>query len=470
VVAVLVVAALTVLANPSNGVSFFNWPGYLFGAGHPSVNVASTTVTTSNVGSLTAVWHWVPPAGPVAGSNQKLFASPTVYDGRVYVGANNGVFYALDEQTGTVLWSRFTGYVQKHTCGARGMISTATLTGDPVTGALTAYVAGADGYLYALDAATGNVVWKSVVGIPSTTVNDYYNWASPVVFEGHVYMGVSSQCDQPFVPGGLVMYDQHSGTQLARFYSEPPGVNGGGVWTSPAVDDSGAYITTASPCPKKGVTNQDACAIVSLDKDTLAKRGSWFPLYAERPAGDADFGGSPVLFTATINGMSTPMVAGCNKNGILYGWSRGNVSVGPVWRFQVGIGTKSGQLACLTAPVWDGQHLFEAGNQTTINGVSYRGSIRELNPDDGTPIWQTGLPGIVLGSPTMNGNGILAVSTYDSSGVQNATYFVDKTNGKVLASIPTPQNSSTFAQPVFADRYVFLAPIVGGLTAYAPAG
>ena len=96
VVAVLVVAALTVLANPSNGVSFFNWPGYLFGAGHPSVNVASTTVTTSNVGSLTAVWHWVPPAGPVAGSNQKLFASPTVYDGRVYVGANNGVFYALD--------------------------------------------------------------------------------------------------------------------------------------------------------------------------------------------------------------------------------------------------------------------------------------------------------------------------------------------------------------------------------------
>ncbi len=470
IVAVLVLAVVGIFASPSSGVSFFNWPGYLFGGTHPSVNNASVAITAQNVSTLKQVWHWTPPAGPVAGSNNKLFASPTVYDGRVYIGANTGVFYALDETTGAVLWSRFLGYVQKHTCGARGLISTAAMANDPVTGALTAYVAGADGYLYALDAATGAVVWKSVVGIPSPTVNDYYNWASPVVFEGKVYQGISSQCDSPFIPGGLILYDQHDGTQLARFYSGPPGFLGGGVWTSPAVDDSGAYITTASPCPKKGVTVDDSCAIVSLDKDTLVKRGSWFPLFAERPAGDADFGGSPVLFTATLGGVSTPMVAGCNKNGILYGWRRDNVSVGPVWRFQVGLGTKSGQLACLTAPVWDGQHLFEAGNQTTINGASFRGSIRELDPDTGTPIWETGLPAIVLGSPTMNGNGILAVSTYDTSGAPNATYFVDSTTGKILYTMPTPHNYATFAQPVFADGYVFLAPLTGGMTVYAPTG
>ena len=118
VVAVLVVAALTVLANPSNGVSFFNWPGYLFGGTHPSVNNASVAITAQNVSTLKQVWHWTPPAGPVAGSNNKIFSSPTVYDGRVYIGANTGVFYALDETTGAVLWSRFLGYVQKHTCGA----------------------------------------------------------------------------------------------------------------------------------------------------------------------------------------------------------------------------------------------------------------------------------------------------------------------------------------------------------------
>lgn len=468
-IGVVVLAALAVFANPSNGASFFNWPGYLFGPDHPSVNVASTSVTQANVTSLHQVWHWTPPKGPVAGSNNKLFATPTVYNGRVFIGANTGVFYALDETTGAVLWSQYTGYVQKHTCGARGMISTATVDPDPVTGVPTVYVAGASGYLYAFDAATGAIVWQSLVAhVPSTTVNDYYNWASPAVFEGKVYMGVSSQCDQPFVPGGVIKYDQHTGAQEARFFSGPTGFLGGGVWTSPVVDDSGVYLTTASPCPKKGVTNQDSCAIVSLDKDTLVKRGSWFPLFAERPAGDADFGGSPVLFTATIGGVSTPMVAGCNKNGILYGWRRSNVSAGPVWRFQVGLGTKSGQLACLTAPVWDGHHLFEAGNQTTIKGVAFRGSMRMLNPDDGTPIWEVGLPGIVLGSPTMNGNGILAVSTYDTSGAQNASYFLDSATGKILYSIPTAKNSATFAQPVFADNYVFLAPLLGGLTALSP--
>jgi outer membrane protein assembly factor BamB len=215
------------------------------------------------------------------------------------------------------------------------------------------------------------------------------------------------------------------------------------------------------------VTNQFSCAIVALDRTTLAQLGAWVEPAAERVP-DADFGGSPVLFTANLSGTSTPMVGACNKNGILYGMRRSNVTAGPVWRFQVGLGTKSGQLSCLTSPVWDGQHLFMAGNQTTIGGVAYRGSIRELNPDNGTAIWQTGLSGIVLGSPTMNGNGILAVSTYDTSGAQYASYFVDAATGQVLRTIPTINNYYSFAQPVFADNYVFLTSVRGGIYAYTP--
>ncbi len=467
-VGLLALVGVAVVANASFGASFFNWPGYLYDESHPSLNNVSTVVTESNVNTLHSVWHWTPGAGPISGSNKKIFATPSVYNGTVFVGANNGVFYALDEQTGAVLWSRFIGYVQKHTCGARGITSSSTVAPDPVTGVITVYVAGADGYLYALNASTGAVAWQSVVGIPSTTVNDYYNWASPAVHNGHVFMGVSSQCDNPFVRGGLVMYDQQTGAIQAHYYSEPAGVVGGGVWTSAVVDDNGVFVTTATPCPRKGVTDEDACAVVSLDPNTLDRRGAWFPLYAERPNGDADFGGSPVLFTADLNGVSTPMVTACNKNGILYGWRQSDVSTGPVWRFRVGQGTAAGQQACLAAPVWDGTHLFQAGNPTTINGVSYRGSIRELDPATGTPVWQVGLPGIVLGSPTMNGNGILAVSTYDISGAPNGTYFLRSSTGAILASIPTPNNSETFAQPVFADNFVFLTPVKGGMTAYSP--
>jgi outer membrane protein assembly factor BamB len=72
-------------------------------------------------------------------------------------------------------------------------------------------VAGGDGYLYALDAATGAVDWKSVIAIPSTTVNDYYDWSSPTVVNGNIYVGVASNCDSPLVAAGLKEYSQATG-------------------------------------------------------------------------------------------------------------------------------------------------------------------------------------------------------------------------------------------------------------------
>jgi outer membrane protein assembly factor BamB len=62
-------------------------------------------VTTSNAGSVTQVWHWQPPVlsgKPVPA----LDASPTVVAGSVYIGAQSGGFYALNESTGTVIWTR----------------------------------------------------------------------------------------------------------------------------------------------------------------------------------------------------------------------------------------------------------------------------------------------------------------------------------------------------------------------------
>jgi len=126
-----------------------------------------------------------------------------VVGGHVYIGAGTGVFYALDEATGRVLWHQFLGFVPKKNCGARGIDSTATVAPDPMTGALTVYVSGGDGYLYALSAATGAIVWKSVIALPSPKVSDYYDWSSPTVSNGRIYMGVASQCCWPrvAVPG-----------------------------------------------------------------------------------------------------------------------------------------------------------------------------------------------------------------------------------------------------------------------------
>ena len=51
-------------------------------------------------------------------------------------------------------------------CGPKGqgIISTATVADDPVTGTPTVYVNSPDGNLYALNAATGAVVWQRTGG------------------------------------------------------------------------------------------------------------------------------------------------------------------------------------------------------------------------------------------------------------------------------------------------------------------
>src|SRR5690242_3722250 len=185
-----------------------DWPAYLRSAQHTSWSPA-TAITPANAGNLRQVWRWVPPA--ITGMPvPRLQASPVVVAGRLYIGSNTGMFYALRSGAGTVAWKRQLDVSTKLTCGARGITATATVAPDPVSHASTVYVSGAR-LLYALDAATGNVLWQTRIGpAGDPTVNDYYNWSSPTVVGGHVYVGISSFCDDPLVRGGVVEIDQHT--------------------------------------------------------------------------------------------------------------------------------------------------------------------------------------------------------------------------------------------------------------------
>jgi outer membrane protein assembly factor BamB len=438
--------------------TFINWPAYLFGSTHHSDNSAAVTITPATAPALTRVWSWKPAAPTMTGQpGPTLFASPTVFNGHVFIGANTGVFYALDEATGKVIWKRFLGFVTKKTCGARGLVSTATVARDPVTGAPKVYVAGADGYLYALSAATGAITWRHAVALPSSRVNNYYNWSSPTVFNGRVYIGVSSQCDNPLVMGGLKEYNQATGALVAFFKTNPGGSTGPSIWTSAAGRQSGTsvFVTTGNGA------GRDAIAVIRLNAATLAQQGSWQVPSSEHGF-DSDFGGSPTLFSATIGGSTVQLVGACNKNGVYYTLRRGNLAAGPVWRFQAGTPTTVSD-RCDAASVWDGSNLYVAANQTVIGGVTYNGSVRSLDPATGRPRWQRGLPGAVVGSPTLDGAGVLAVPTFSDSGL----FLVNATTGSVLKNIPT---GPEFGQPVFADTMLLVPTKKNGLWAYRPVG
>ncbi len=136
---------------------------------------------------------------------------------------------------------------------------------------------------------------------------------------------------------------------------------------------------------------------------------------------DADFGASPVLFGRNVGA--------CNKNGIFYAVKRSTMTM--AWDKQVS-GTSGPVTGCIAAAAYDGHHLFIAGLSHTIGGVTYRGSIQERDPGNGDLVWETGLPDGVIGSPSIDGSGVLAVGTYDFSAVPCATYLVRASDGKIL--------------------------------------
>ena len=312
------------------------------------------------------------------------------------------------------------------------------------------YVYGPTGYLYAMNAADGTDVWPpAVVAIPSTTENNYYAWGSPLVYGGHIYVGVSSQCDKPLVRGGVKEYSQATGVLQHTYWSTPVNTVGASVWSSPATDGNSIFVTTGN-----GKSFSDGVSIVKLSM-SLAKKDIW-TIPPDQRDFDSDFGGSPTIFTASIGGVPTEMVGACNKNGTYYAFNAASLSAGPVWRQQVGNPSTVGPGQCDAAALSDGTRLYVASDGTTIKGTAYDGSVRALDPATGAIIWQTGLTGAVIGTPGMDGAGVIAASSYLSTTKSNGLFLIDAATGNLLRTFSYGA-IRTFAQPVFADNELFVA-------------
>lgn len=468
---------LTVGPDTSGG---SNWPSFLNGSGHDSYSPSATSITPANAGQLAPDWNWVVPPSPNAGASN-LLASPTVVNGVVYIGAMDGYFYALSETTHQVLWSEFLATVTiPAACGpgVRGVLATAAVSTDPATGKLTVYVNSPDGYLYALDAATGAVDWKGLIDPPNYPIGDYYSYSSPLVANGNVYVGISS-CGDSVVVGGLVAFSQSTGSTVATWLDQPAGQLGGSMWSSPVMAADGSIIASTG----NGDVNTDQPlydeSIVKLDPTTLALESFW-QVPADQRIRDSDFGGSPTDFSATIDGVTTPMVGDCNKNGYYYAFDQNDLAAGPVWKYRMTAPYVSGATECDSAAIWNGTDLIEGGgNDTTIGGTTYMGSVQALDPDTGAVVWQTGLNGAIVGSPTEDGSGLVTAQTYaacspatipcvDGPGLASGlgVYLLSAATGAIVGFVATPQ-SPLFGQAVFVgdDMILGAGPHIG-LTDY----
>lgn len=120
------------------------------------VLVASMTDTLFAVNRETGVWVWQYRRDTPAGFTIRGASNPVVSGGRVFMGFSDGYLVALDASDGTLVWERQLGN------GKEFLDVDTTPVVDETSGRL--FVASYSDGLYALDTATGDVAWNSAVG------------------------------------------------------------------------------------------------------------------------------------------------------------------------------------------------------------------------------------------------------------------------------------------------------------------
>jgi len=447
IVAVLAGAPLSGAGAQASG----DWPTYLNNGARTGYNSAETAVTATTVPHLTQRW-----ADTVGGA---VSAQPVQINGVVYYGSWDGNEYAVNAATGRRLWSAFLGQTTFTNCypPTLGVASTATVATITVNGTATqvVFVAGGDSNMYALNASTGAVIWKTPLDIQPNR----FLFSSPLLYNGSIYEGIGS-CGNGRVRGGIAQLDPATGTVQHTLYTAPSGCEGANIWGSPTVDTATGDIYFATG-DARSCGSPEPLAVSVVETDSSLNLVSSWQVPASQQVADSDFGSTPTLFTARISGVVHQMVGLQNKNGIYYAFDRSAISNGPLWHKRMAAGGPGPFVKADVSPsAWDGQHLFVGGEQTTINGVTCAGSIRELQPSTGRTVWADCLSGPVLGAVT-------AVPGVAFVGAGNTAYAVGTSTGAILWSYQDTKGSSRFwGAPTISNGLVYFGNQDGNLYAF----
>ena len=167
-------------------------------------------INVSNVARLGFAWDYD------LGSRRGLEATPVMVDGTLYFPGNFGRVYAVDATSGKEKWVYDPGvdgqWGRYACCDAvnRGLV---VWQGRVYVGAL-------DGYLHAIDAATGKRVWKVDTLLERDPQHPYTLSGAPVIAGDSVVIGCGGG-DFRGVRGYIAAFDASTGQLKWRFYTVP---------------------------------------------------------------------------------------------------------------------------------------------------------------------------------------------------------------------------------------------------------
>jgi len=347
----------TSLADPSAGPLWNGWGPTIENTHFQSA--AGSHLTAAQVPRLRLKWAFGFP------DTTSAWAQATIAGGRLFVGSQNGIVYSLDAASGCVAWT-FTAHG-----GVRAAVSIGRRTGSPRR-AYAAYFSDQKGYAYALDASTGALLWsRKVDAHPLVRLT-----GSPTLYNGRLYVPTSSYEEGGKPPGyacctfrgSIVALDARTGDVVWKTYTIPEepkllrvyadgtelrGPAGGAIWSAPTIDARRGVLYVGVGNTYSGRAQPTTDAILAFDLKTGAMRWAQQMPPAtpdvfgcrpgdvncgERSGPDFDFGASPVL--AKLPGGRELIVAG-QKSGVVYALDP-DAKGRQVWRYRAGGGSGLG--------------------------------------------------------------------------------------------------------------------------------
>ena len=436
-VAVAAAAAVAGCGGSSGG---GDWP-------LPNLDLSSTRAQTggslgrSNVGHLHVAWRFRITVAP--GPDGAFTATPVVAGGVVFVQDMKSNVFALDLATGALRWRHLFSATNP---GPDGL----AVVGGRVYG-------GTDASAFALSAKTGRVIWEHFLVTPVDRFIDI----APQVSGGTVYM--STIGEPPNGRGHLFALDAATGKLLWKLdtikgrWRVPAEAGGGGAWYAPAVDGNRVYWGIANPLPWGGTRkrpNGGAFAGPALYTDSLVVVDGttgkllWHDQVTPHDVRDYDFEASPILGRAG----NVKAVFGSGKAGIVIAWDAATHR--RLWQNEVGLHRNDKGLlptrlvsvcpglygGVLTPMAYADGKLFVPVVDLCMQGSAYgyeplekvdvpgrgRGELVALDAATGKPVWTRRLARPDFSCATV-ANGVVFTGTFDGS-----LYAFDSRNGATL--------------------------------------
>jgi polyvinyl alcohol dehydrogenase (cytochrome) len=431
---------------------------------------SETELSPATVAGLEVDW--------VTTTGGDVSATPAVDEDNVYVPDWAGNLYAIDRDTGEVVWSRtMTSYTGIP--GDKARVTPAIYGDVLVLGNQGPF--GGGGAVIAVDKHDGDLLWLTQVeSHPAAIITQ-----SATVFDGVVYVGTSSQEEAlaavaPDYPcctfqGSMAALDVETGQILWKTYMAPAGYSGNAIWgSSPAIDvrRGSVYVATGNnysvpdsvlECVIAAGDDADAKAaclpandyfdsVMSLDMRTGAVRwatralpyDAWtvdcIPFFGDGshcpdPAGpDYDFGQAPALFTVRTAGGRPVEVVGAGQKSGQY-WALDPATGAVRWVTQAGPGGTAGGLQWGSAV--DGQRVYTANANSNLipwtlpdGDTTTQGVWTGLDAATGALLWQvTPSMGGGTSGPVTTANGVVFGCSLDPQGHM---YALDAATGAEL--------------------------------------